>query len=170
MSQVGARRESAAGGLVQPRVRLAVAAAAPASPRHAAAVGPDDLAPIFPMALIQQEVATERYIDIPEEVRDVYRLWRPTPLYRARRLEKALDTPAQIYFKYEGVRPAGSHKPNTAVAAGLLQQAGRCQAADDRDRRGPVGLRARFAGAFFGIEVKVYMVKVSFDQKPYRRR
>ncbi len=109
-------------------------------------VGPQDLEPLFPMALIQQEVSAERTIEIPEPVREVYRQWRPSPLYRARRLEKALDTPARIYYKYEGVSPAGSHKPNTAVAAGLLQQGSRRQAADHRDRRRAVGLRPRLRG------------------------
>ena len=102
-------------------------------------VGPDDLAPLFPMALIVQEVTTERYVDIPEEVLDVYRLWRPSPLYRAHRLEQALGTPARIYYKYEGVSPAGSHKPNTAVPQAYYNAAGGRQAADHRDRRRPVG-------------------------------
>ena len=106
-------------------------------------VGPDDLAPLFPMQIILQEVSTERHIAIPEEIRDVYRQWRPTPLYRARRLEQALETPARIYYKYEGVSPTGSHKPNTAVAAGLLQQAGGRDAPHDRDGSGAVGLVAR---------------------------
>ena len=105
--------------------------------------GPDDLAPLFPMGLIMQEVSMERMIEIPEEVREIYKLWRPTPLLRAARWEKALGTPAKIYFKYEGASPAGSHKPNTAVAAGLVQQAGRHHQAHHRDRRRPVGLRPR---------------------------
>ena len=105
-------------------------------------VGPDDLAPLFPMALIEQEVTAERYVDIPGGVLDVYRLWRPSPLFRARRLEQALDTPAKIYYKYEGVSPAGSHKPNTVGAAGLLQPPRRHRQADHRDRRRPVGHRA----------------------------
>ena len=105
-------------------------------------VGPADLAPLFPMELIMQEVSTERYIEIPEEVQDVYRLWRPSPLIRAHRLEKALDTPAHIYFKYEGVSPVGSHKPNTAIAQVYYnKQAGR-QAHRHRDRRRPVGIGA----------------------------
>ena len=105
-------------------------------------LGPDDLAPLFPMALIGQEVSTEREIEIPEPVRDAYRLYRPSPLYRAHRLERALDTPAHIYYKYEGVSPAGSHKPNTAIAQAFYnQQAGR-EAPRDRDRRGAVGERA----------------------------
>ncbi len=113
----------------------------PLSPATGEPVGPDDLAPIFPMGLIAQEVSTEPDIEIPDEVRDIYRLWRPTPLLRARRLERELDTPAHIYYKYEGVSPAGSHKPNTAVAAGLLQQRGRDQEARDRDRRRASGAR-----------------------------
>ena len=104
-------------------------------------VGPDDLAPLFPMALIVQEVTTERYVDIPDEVLDVYRLWRPSPLYRAHRLEKALGTPAQIYYKYEGVSPAGSHKPNTAVPQAYYNAAGRHPPADHRDRRRASGAR-----------------------------
>ena len=103
--------------------------------------GPDDLAPLFPMGLIMQEMSTERLIEIPDEVREIYKLWRPTPLIRAARWEKALGTPAKIYFKYEGVSPAGSHKPNTADRPGLVQQAGRHHQADHRDRRRPVGLR-----------------------------
>ena len=105
--------------------------------------GPDDLTPIFPMALILQEVSAEPEIEIPEPVREAYKLWRPTPLYRARRLERELDTPAHIYYKYEGVSPPGSHKPNTAVAAGVRERPGRDQEAHDRDRRGPVGIGAR---------------------------
>ena len=105
-------------------------------------IGPDDLAPLFPMALIVQEVSAEREIEIPDPVRDAYRLYRPSPLYRAHRLEQALDTPAHIYYKYEGVSPAGSHKPNTAIAAGVLQQGGGRQAPRDRDRRRAVGQRA----------------------------
>ena len=106
-------------------------------------IGPDDLAPLFPMAVIGQEVSQERWIEIPDPVRDVLRLWRPTPLFRARRLEQALDTPAHIYYKYEGVSPAGSHKPNTADSPGLLQQGGGRQGPHDRDRRRPVGQLAR---------------------------
>jgi tryptophan synthase beta chain len=102
-------------------------------------MGPDDLAPLFPMELILQEVSTEREIEIPEPVRDIYKLWRPAPLYRAHRLEKALGTPAKIFYKYEGVSPAGSHKPNTAVPQAFYNAAGRRQAPDHRDRRRPVG-------------------------------
>ena len=106
-------------------------------------VGPDDLAPLFPMDLILQEVSQDSYVEIPEEVREIYKLWRPSPLYRARRLEKLLETPARIYYKYEGVSPAGSHKPNTRGAAGVLQRQGRRQEAHHRDRRRAVGERAR---------------------------
>ena len=113
------------------------------SPRTLEPLTPPDLTPIFPMAIIGQEVSTERWIEIPDRVRDIYKMWRPTPLYRAKRLEKALDTPARIFYKYEGTSPAGSHKPNTAVRAGVLQRRGRHQAADHRDRRRPVGLGAR---------------------------
>ena len=132
-------------------------------------LGPDDLAPLFPLALIMQEVSTEREIEIPEPVRDVYRQWRPSPLFRARRLEKALDTPAKIYYKYEGVSPAGSHKPNTAVAQAFYnQQAGVKKLSTETDA-GQWGSALAFAGALFGIEVQVFMVRVSYDQKPYRR-
>ena len=132
-------------------------------------VGPDDLAPLFPMALILQEVSTEREIEIPEPVRDVYRQWRPTPLFRARRLEKALQTPARIYYKYEGVSPAGSHKPNTAVPQAFYnKEAGVKQLATETGA-GQWGSSLAFAGALFGIDVQVFMVRVSYDQKPYRR-
>ena len=109
-------------------------------------IGPDDLAPLFPMALIGQEVSTEREIEIPEPVRDAYRLYRPSPLYRAHRLEQALDTPAHIYYKYEGVSPAGSHKPNTAIAQAFYNKEAGRQAPRDRDRRRPVGERAGLRG------------------------
>ncbi len=132
-------------------------------------VGPDDLAPIFPMALIAQEVSTEREIEIPDPVRDVYKLWRPSPLIRARRLEAALDTPARIYFKYEGVSPAGSHKPNTAVAQAFYNKEAGITKLSTETGAGQWGSSLAFAGSLFGIEVKVYMVKVSFNQKPYRR-
>ena len=132
-------------------------------------VGPDDLAPLFPMALIMQEVSTERDIEIPEPVRDVYRQWRPSPLYRARRLEKALQTPAKIYYKYEGVSPAGSHKPNTAVAQAFYNKEAGIKKIATETGAGQWGSALAFAGALFGIEVKVFMVRVSYDQKPYRR-
>jgi tryptophan synthase beta chain len=132
-------------------------------------VGPDDLAPLFPMSLILQEVSTERYIEIPEPVRDVYRQWRPSPLYRARRLEKALDTPAKIYYKYEGVSPAGSHKPNTAVAQAFYNREAGIRRISTETGAGQWGSSLAYAGALFGIDVQVFMVRVSYNQKPYRR-
>jgi tryptophan synthase beta chain len=132
-------------------------------------VGPEDLAPLFPMALIQQEVSTERYIDIPEEVRDIYRQWRPAPLYRARRLEKALDTPARIYYKYEGVSPAGSHKPNTSIPQAYYNKMEGVKRLTTETGAGQWGSALSLACSFFDLECEVYMVKVSYNQKPYRR-
>ncbi|GAB4125925.1 MAG: TrpB-like pyridoxal phosphate-dependent enzyme [Roseiflexaceae bacterium] len=132
-------------------------------------IGPADLEPLFPMELILQEVSTERSIDIPTPVRDVYRQWRPTPLYRARRLEQALDTPAKIYYKYEGVSPSGSHKPNTAVAQAFYNKQAGVKKLTTETGAGQWGSSLAFAGALFGLEVLVYMVKVSYHQKPYRR-
>ena len=132
-------------------------------------VGPDDLAPLFPMSLIMQEVSGERYLEIPEPVRDIYKQWRPSPMFRARRLEKALDTPAKIYYKYEGVSPAGSHKPNTAVAQAFYNAEAGIKKITTETGAGQWGSSMAFAGAFFDIEVQVYMVKVSYQQKPYRR-
>jgi tryptophan synthase beta chain len=132
-------------------------------------VGPDDLAPLFPMAVIGQEVSQDRYIDIPGAVLDVYRLWRPSPLYRARRLERALDTPARIYYKYEGVSPAGSHKPNTAVAQAYYNAAEGTRRITTETGAGQWGSALAFACAQFGLECEVWMVRVSYDQKPYRR-
>jgi tryptophan synthase beta chain len=132
-------------------------------------VGPDDLAPLFPMALIAQEVSTEREIEIPGPVRDVYRQWRPSPLFRARRLEQALQTPAKIYYKYEGVSPAGSHKPNTAVAQAFYNREAGIKKITTETGAGQWGSSLAFAGALFGIEIKVWMVRVSYNQKPYRR-
>ena len=132
-------------------------------------VGPDDLAPLFPMELIMQEVTTEREIPIPEPVREVYRQWRPSPLYRARRLEKVLQTPAKIYYKYEGVSPAGSHKPNTAVPQAFYNKQAGVKRLSTETGAGQWGSSLAFAGALFGLEVKVFMVRVSYDQKPYRR-
>lgn len=132
-------------------------------------IGPDDLAPLFPMALIGQEVSADREIEIPGPVRDVYRMWRPAPLFRARRLEQALDTPARIYYKYEGVSPAGSHKPNTAVAQAFYNREEGITKLSTETGAGQWGSSLAFAGALFGLEVLVYMVRVSFDQKPYRR-
>ena len=132
-------------------------------------VGPDDLAPLFPMSLIMQEVSTEREIDIPEPVRDVYRQWRPSPLYRARRLEKALQTPARIYYKYEGVSPAGSHKPNTAVAQAYYNKEAGVRKIATETGAGQWGSSLALAGAIFGVEIQVFMVRISYNQKPYRR-
>jgi tryptophan synthase beta chain len=132
-------------------------------------VGPADLAPLFPMELIKQEVASDRTIDIPAPVRDIYRMWRPTPLYRARALEKALGTTAKIYYKYEGVSPAGSHKPNTAVPQAFYNKQEGISKLSTETGAGQWGSSLAMAGAMFGIEVKVYMVKVSFNQKPYRK-
>ncbi len=132
-------------------------------------IGPDDLAPLFPMALIGQEVSAEREIEIPDPVRDIYKQWRCTPLFRARRLEKVLDTPAKIYYKYEGVSPAGSHKPNTAVAQAFYNKEEGITKISTETGAGQWGSSMAFAGALFGIEVKVYMVGISYDQKPYRR-
>ena len=132
-------------------------------------LGPDDLAPLFPMALILQEVTAERHVEIPQPVRDVYRQWRPSPLHRARRLEQVLDTPAKIYYKYEGVSPAGSHKPNTAVAQAFYnKEAGIWRIATETGA-GQWGSSLAFAGALFGIHVDVFMVRCSYEQKPYRR-
>jgi len=132
-------------------------------------VGPDDLAPLFPMALIGQEVSTEREIEIPEPVRDVYRQWRPTPLFRARRLEKVLDTPARIYYKYEGVSPAGSHKPNTSVAQAFYNKEEGVKRLVTETGAGQWGSALAMACAAFDMECKVYMVRISYEQKPYRR-
>jgi tryptophan synthase beta chain len=132
-------------------------------------IGPADLAPLFPMALIAQEVSTARDVEIPGPVRDVYRQWRPTPLFRARRLEQALQTPARIYYKYEGVSPAGSHKPNTAVAQAFYNKQEGVSRLVTETGAGQWGSSLAFAGAVFGLQVDVFMVRVSFDQKPYRR-
>jgi tryptophan synthase beta chain len=132
-------------------------------------VGPDDLAPLFPAALIMQEVSRDSYIPIPEPVRDVYRLWRPTPLFRARRLERDLGTPARIYYKYEGVSPAGSHKPNTAVPQAYYNAAEGVRKLTTETGAGQWGTALAFAGALFGIDVEVWMVRSSYDQKPYRK-
>ncbi len=132
-------------------------------------IGPDDLAALFPMSLIAQEVSTEREIEIPKPVRDIYRQWRPSPLFRARRLEKALDTPAKIYYKYEGVSPAGSHKPNTAVPQAFYNKEAGINRITTETGAGQWGSSLAFAGALFGIEVQVFMVRVSYNQKPYRR-
>jgi tryptophan synthase beta chain len=132
-------------------------------------VGPDDLAPLFPMALIQQEVSRDRYIEIPEPVRDIYRLYRPTPLHRARRLERFLDTPAHIYYKYEGVSPAGSHKLNTALAQAFYNKQEGVRGLTTETGAGQWGSALAMACRFFDLECLVFMVKVSYHQKPYRR-
>jgi tryptophan synthase beta chain len=132
-------------------------------------IGPADLAPLFPMAIIMQEVSTERAIEIPEPVRDVYRLWRPTPLHRARRLERALDTPARIYYKYEGTSPAGSHKPNTAVAQAFYSKQEGVRRLTTETGAGQWGSALSLACRQFGLECTVYMVRVSYEQKPYRK-
>ncbi|MFO7936120.1 MAG: TrpB-like pyridoxal phosphate-dependent enzyme [Kiritimatiellia bacterium] len=132
-------------------------------------IGPDALAPVFPMNLIEQEVSTDRWIDIPEEIRGYLKIWRPTPLYRARRLEKALGTPAKIYYKNEGVSPAGSHKPNTAVAQAWYNKQFGIKKLTTETGAGQWGSALSFATALVGLECKVYMVRISFDQKPFRK-
>ncbi len=132
-------------------------------------IGPDDLAPLFPMGVILQEVSQERWIEIPEEVLEIYRLWRPSPLIRARRLEKALGTPAKIYFKYEGVSPAGSHKPNTAIAQAYYNKKEGVKRITTETGAGQWGSALSLACNFFGLECKVYMVRISYNQKPFRR-
>ncbi len=132
-------------------------------------VTPDDLAPLFPMSLILQEVSTERYIEIPQPIRQIYAQWRPSPLFRARRLEKALDTPARIYYKYEGVSPVGSHKANTAVAQVFYNKEAGIKKLSTETGAGQWGSALALAGAFFDVDVEVFMVKVSYQQKPYRR-
>ncbi|GAB4412207.1 MAG: TrpB-like pyridoxal phosphate-dependent enzyme [Thermodesulfovibrionales bacterium] len=144
----------------------------PRPPLHPATlkpVGPDDLSAIFPMALIEQEVSTERWIDIPEEVLDIYTLWRPSPLYRAHRFEKAIGTPAKIYYKYEGVSPAGSHKPNTSIPQAYYNKKAGIRRIATETGAGQWGSAMALAGSMFGLDVTVYMVRVSYDQKPYRR-
>lgn len=144
----------------------------PLPPLHPAThepIGPDALAPLFPMALIEQEVSAEKWIPIPDEVRDIYTLWRPTPLYRAYNLEKALDTPAKIYYKYEGVSPSGSHKPNTAVAQAYYNKQEGVKRITTETGAGQWGSALSFACNHFGLECEVYMVKISYHQKPYRK-
>jgi tryptophan synthase beta chain len=141
----------------------------PLHPGTGEPVGPDDLAPLFPQALIAQEVSTERYIPIPDEVQEVYRLWRPSPLYRAHRLEKALGTPARIYYKYEGVSPVGSHKPNTAVPQAYYNAQEGVSLLTTETGAGQWGSALAFATAQFGLECEVWQVRASYDQKPYRK-
>src|SRR5512133_3453459 len=132
-------------------------------------VTPADLLPLFPMGLIEQEVSTERWIKIPDEVREIYRIWRPSPLFRAHRLEQALGTPAKIYYKYEGVSPAGSHKPNTAVPQAYYNKIFGTKRIATETGAGQWGSSMALAAKMFGLECTVYMVKVSFTQKPYRK-
>ena len=144
----------------------------PAPYRHPATLelmGPDDLAPVFPLELIGQEVSPERYIEIPDEVQDVLKMWRPSPLYRAHRWEKALDTPAKIYYKWEGVSPPGSHKPNTAVAQAYYAKKEGLEGFATETGAGQWGSALCFATQFFGLKCKVFMVTISYQQKPYRR-
>ncbi|MBI4284300.1 MAG: TrpB-like pyridoxal phosphate-dependent enzyme [Chloroflexi bacterium] len=132
-------------------------------------IGPQDMAPLFPMEIIMQEFSPLNYVDIPEEVQAVYRVWRPTVLYRARRLEKALDTPARIFYKYEGTSPAGSHKPNTAIAQAYYNKKAGIKRLTTETGAGQWGSALALGCMYFGLELKVYMVKVSYHQKPYRR-
>jgi tryptophan synthase beta chain len=141
----------------------------PLHPATREPIGPDDLAPLFPMGLIAQEVSTDQWIDIPGEVLDILRLWRPTPLVRAERLEAALGTPARIYYKDESVSPAGSHKPNTAVAQAFYNKAEGVQRLTTETGAGQWGSALAYASAQFGLDCKVYMVRASYDQKPYRK-
>jgi tryptophan synthase beta chain len=148
---------------------LPVPQAPPLHPGTHQPLGPADLAPLFPMALIMQEVSTEREIEIPEPVRALYAQYRPSPLVRALRLEKALDTPAHIYYKNEGVSPAGSHKPNTAIPQAFYNKEEGIKRIATETGAGQWGSALAYAGAMFGVEIKVYMVRASYDQKPYRR-
>src|SRR5579883_444810 len=144
----------------------------PAPPLHPAThepIGPEALAPLFPMELIKQEVSGERYVEIPDAVRDIYRLWRPSPLVRAVRLEQELGTPARIYFKYEGVSPSGSHKSNTAVAQAYYNKEAGITRLSTETGAGQWGSALAMAAGMFGLQLKVYMVRVSYEQKPYRR-
>jgi len=143
--------------------------APPLHPGTLKPIGPDDLAPLFPMGLIMQEVSQDRWIEIPDEVMDIYKLWRPTPLHRARRLEKALRTPAKIYFKNESLSPAGSHKPNTAVPQAYYNKKEVVKRLTTETGAGQWGSALSFACKLFGLDCTVYMVKVSYNQKPYRR-
>jgi tryptophan synthase beta chain len=149
--------------------RLAEPIAPPLHPGTREPAGPQDLAPLFPMALILQEVSTDPWIDIPGEVLDILRLWRPTPLVRARRLEQALDTPARIYYKDESVSPAGSHKPNTAVPQAFFNREEGIKRISTETGAGQWGSALAYACALFGLTCKVYMVRASYQQKPYRR-
>jgi len=141
----------------------------PLNPKTKQPAGPDDLSPIFPMGLIQQEVSAEQYIEIPDEVRDIYKIWRPSPMYRATGLEKMLDTPAKIYYKYEGVSPSGSHKPNTAVPQAYYNKQEGVKSITTETGAGQWGTALAFACAQFDMNCEIYMVRISYDQKPYRK-
>ena len=141
----------------------------PLNPQTKQPIGPDDLKAIFPMGLIKQEVSQDRYIEIPEEVREIYRIWRPSPLIRAKRLEKYLKTPAQIYYKWEGVSPPGSHKPNSAVAQAYYNMKEGVERLSTETGAGQWGSALAFATKFFNMKCRIYMVKCSYEQKPYRR-
>ena len=143
--------------------------APPLNPATKEPVKPEDLLVIFPEELIKQEVSTERFIEIPEDILNVYKIWRPSPLMRAKRLEEFLGTPAKIYFKYEGVSPAGSHKPNTAVAQAYYNKKAGITRLTTETGAGQWGSALSLAGSYFGMEIMVYMVKVSYNQKPYRK-
>ncbi|MBF0342601.1 MAG: TrpB-like pyridoxal phosphate-dependent enzyme [Nitrospirae bacterium] len=141
----------------------------PLNPKTLKPITPDELSAIFPMSIIEQEVSTQRWIDIPEEIINIYTLWRPSPLYRAHRLERALSTPSKIYYKYEGVSPAGSHKTNTSIAQAYYNKQAGIKRIATETGAGQWGSALALAGSFFGLDITVYMVKVSFNQKPYRR-
>ena len=148
---------------------MPVAPAPILNPQTQEPVTPDFLSVLFPMELIMQEVSTDQYIDIPEEIQEIYKLYRPTPLMRARRLEKLLDTPAHIYYKYEGVSPAGSHKPNTAIAQAFYNKAEGTKAIVTETGAGQWGSALSMACKMFDMPLEVYMVNISYQQKPYRR-
>ncbi len=141
----------------------------PLNPGTGEPIGPEALAPLFPMELIKQEVSQEQFVEIPEEVRDIYAMWRPTPMFRAYNLEKMLDTPAKIYYKYEGVSPSGSHKPNTAVPQAYYNMKEGVKKITTETGAGQWGSALSFACSMFNIECEVYMVRISYDQKPYRK-
>src|SRR5437879_3859351 len=143
--------------------------APPLSPQTLEPAGPPDVTPIFPMGLIEQEVSPEREVAIPEQVLEAYKLWRPTPLFRARRLERDLGTPARIYYKYEGLSPAGSHKPNTAVAQAYENARAGVKRLTTETGAGQWGSALAFACSLFELDCEVFMVGSSYDQKPYRR-
>ena len=140
----------------------------PLNPKTKQPIGPDDLKVIFPMDLIKQEVSRERYIPIPKEVREIYRIWRPSPLYRARRLEKALKTPAEIYYKWEGVSPPGSHKPNSAVAQAYYNKKAGIEQIVTETGAGQWGSALAYSTKIFNLKCRIYMVKCSYEQKPDR--